>query len=879
MLWSACCVALSLPVLAEEPFSFDSAPGRLPKNVAPISYDIDITPDVETLTIKGTESVVLQFRAATDTVAFNSVNERLSNVRLDGQPVKSVASDDDKEWTAVMLAQPAAVGRHTLTFSYVGKIETRPRGLFAQHYANPGGAQGVLLSTQMEAADARRMFPCWDEPAFRATFRLSMTVPSKWATVSNMPVMKRVRRGSLTTTTFQRSPKMSSYLVEYTAGDLGQISASSAGVQFGVWAVRGQEQYGKEALANAQAILPDYNDYFAHPYPLPKLDSIAIPGGFSGAMENWGAITYNDQVLLVLPSTTLGNRQEIFSIQAHEMAHQWYGDLVTMGWWDDLWLNESFASWMAAKETQRRHPEWHWWEGQDVTKEGAMGADARAGSHAIQQHVTNELEAANAFDPVITYDKGQAILRMLEAYIGADTFRSGIRTYIKSRAFSNATTADLWNGLNLASGRNIGQIASGWTEQPGFPLVTAAATCDSTGQRTIELRQSRFLLEGSDQHQLHWSVPLQVRAGASGVPQAVLLTEDGQRLQAGRCEEPLSLDADAIGFYRVRYDAATLATNTKRFAELPTGDRIALLDDQWALVGSGQELLPTYLALAQSMDGDLDVRAWEQVEHALGTIEYAERGTPGHDAFAAYARSLVRPAFDQIGWDAKSGETPDVQELRSALLEDLGMWDDPAVIAEARRRFDAFVQDHSSLKPDDQAPVLDIVARNADAATFEKLHALAKGARDNVEILRDYAALMFVRDDSLAAQAAQIALSSEIPPQAESERFRLIEHLARQHQKLAWTTFCDHDKRLLAPHSPFESYIIAQYMPQIFWSGVPLEQLDAWVRGHVPPEMADNAERGMQTARFKLKEKQVLVSGADAYLGRGHVASLAGGPG
>ena len=593
---------LSLSARAEETFSLDAAGGRLPKNVVPVSYALEIAPDFDTLTVRGKESVELQFRASTDTLVFNSLNEKLSEVRLDGKPVKTVTSDDEEQLTTVRLTQPAAIGKHTLSFSYIGKIETHAQGLFIQHYEEPGGAKGVLLSTQMEATDARRMFPCWDEPAFRATFRLTVTVPSKWAAVSNMPVAHRKSLGALTTTTFQSSPKMSSYLVELTAGDLAQIKSTSAGKQFGVWGVRGQEVNGRIALANAQTILADYEDYFGYPFPLPKLDSIAIPGGFNGAMENWGAITYTDHALLVTPASTLEDQQEVFGVQAHEMAHQWFGDLVTMGWWDDLWLNESFASWMAAKETEKRHPEWHSKELQDGSKERAMLADARPSSQAIQKHVTKEIEATNAFDQEITYNKGQAILRMLESYLGDESFRSGVRSYIRARAFSNATTADLWNGLGGVGGKNVAQIAAKWIAQPGFPLVTANASCDSAGQRTVTLTQSRFLLQGTDANHERWSVPLQVRVGSSGSPKGILFSEEGQKVPAG----------------------------------------------------------------------------------ALSTIEYDERGASGHDAFADYARTIIKPAFDPLGWDERPGETADLKKLRRALIRDLGMWGDAEVIAEAR---------------------------------------------------------------------------------------------------------------------------------------------------------------------------------------------------
>ncbi|MFI4867795.1 MAG: M1 family metallopeptidase [Steroidobacterales bacterium] len=878
--WAPMLAAMAMPLLpglsfaapapaaapVPAPFSFDATPGRLPKNVVPLDYRLSIVPDADTLTFAGTESVRLQFRAAAATLVFNSVNETLRDVRLDGKPAKTVASDDAAQLTTVTLAAAAPVGPHTLTFSYQGRIEQQPHGLFAQPYSIPGGGEGLLLSTQMESADARRMFPCWDEPAFRARFQLTAVIPAQWTAVSNMPIANRVVHGALATVTFQRSPKMPSYLVEFSAGDLGEISASNGGIRFGVWAVRGQESNGQLALADAQQILADYNDYFGYRYPLPKLDSIAIPGGFSGAMENWGAITYHDQLLLVTPASTLGERQQVFSTQAHEMAHQWNGDLVTMGWWDDIWLNESFASWSAARETDLRHPAWKWWESEDAGKEQAMQADARVSSHAIQQHVTDELQADNAFDPDITYSKGEAVLRMFEAYMGPATFRDGVRRYIKAHAFSNATTVDLWNALSAVSRRNIGAIAADWTAQAGFPLVTVTASCDPAGARTIALSQQRFLLRGTAAHDAKWRIPLRVRSGAAGAPLSVLLTHDGQKLPAGRCGEPLTVNADAIGFYRSRYDAPTFIANARNFAASPDADRIALLDDQWALVEAGTEPLSSYLTLASAMGESLDARAREQIAEVLRTIEYDERGTPGHDAYAALARSILKPAADRLGWDAKSDDTPDVQALRRVLLADLGAWGDPDVIGEAHRRFDALVRDRSTVRPDDQALILSIVLRDADAATYERVHAMAQQATDEAERERYYTALAQVRDPQLAAHAAQIALSPELPPEAVQLRLDLVLSLAGQHPELAWTTFSTHADVLLASLPSYAPLLIAQYLPAVFWDSVPLDQLDAWVRSHVPAEMAANADRGMETARFLLSEKQALVPAADGYV-------------
>jgi aminopeptidase N len=556
----------------------------------------------------------------------------------------------------------------------------------------------------------------------------------------------------------------------------------------------------------------------------------------------------------------------VYSIEAHEIAHQWNGDLVTMSWWDDIWLNESFASWMAAKETALRNPEWKWWEASDADKERAMGADARTGSHAIQQHVTDELQAMNAFDPEITYDKGQSILRMFEAYIGPDVFRAGIREYMQEFAFSNATTTDLWSALSKSSGKDIAAIAAGWTEKPGFPLVNVAASCDAAGARTITLSQRRFLLQGPGQETTDWKVPLQIRAGMAAEPRALLLEHDNQTAPAGRCEEPLSIDAGALGFFRAHYDAATLTVNTENFARLPDTDRIALLDDQWALVQSGLEPMPTYLHLAASMGADLDTRAWAQIAAALGSIEYDLHGTPSHDAFAAYARSLLQPPFAALGWSERPGDTPDVQALRQSLIGALGNLGDPSVIAEARKRFAAFVGDHAAIPPDAQEAILSIVAQNADAATFEQLHEIARAAKDETELRRYYSALMEVRDPALARQAADIALSPEIPPQADAVRLILIVELAKENQELSWSVFREQSERLLKPFVFDGPLMVAQYLPSVYWSGVPAAQIEAWIRAHVPEEMGPSVERGMETVRFRAAAKGLLIRESDAFV-------------
>ena len=346
----------------------------------------------------------------------------------------------------------------------------------------------------------------------------------------------------------------------------------------------------------------------------------------------------------------------------------------------------------------------------------------------------------------------------------------------------------------------------------------------------------------------------------------MLLTHDGQQAAAGSCQEPLSVDAGAIGYYRVQYDPATLAINTRGFGTVPDGDRIAMLDDQWALVQSRSAPLGSYLALAERMGGDLDSRAWRQITATLGAIEYDERGSAEHDAFSAYARSIIKPVEVRLGWQSRQGETPDLQQLRRTVIEDLGAWGDPEVIAEARRRFAAFAHDRSVIAPDDQAMVLNVVGAHADTATFNELHTLATQATDETEKSRLYIALALARDPGLSSQAASIAASSEIPPQLATLRIRMFLYLAREHPRLAWAAFSGHAATLLSPFGEMAALIEAQDIPQIFWDGVSPDQMQAWLEAHLPAEMGPQIAKGMEGARSRVAEKAELVPAAEAYL-------------
>jgi aminopeptidase N len=352
----------------------------------------------------------------------------------------------------------------------------------------------------------------------------------------------------------------------------------------------------------------------------------------------------------------------------------------------------------------------------------------------------------------------------------------------------------------------------------------------------------------------------------SGIPQSLLLSHDGQTIQAGTCDEPLSVNAGGAGFYRVAYDEPTLALARKNFAALPNADKIVMLDDQWALTQSGAAKLPTYLGLAEAMGTNLDARAWQQITGSLESVERDERGTAGYGAFVAYARSLIKPVAARLGWDGKPGEAPDVLALRQTALTDLGAWGDAPTIAEARKRFALFLADRSSVPPDEQPAMLSIVAANADAAAFESLHAVAKSAKNDTELQRYYAALMNVRDPKLAQAALAIALSSEIPPQDAQLRIRLVITAANYHPELSWQTFTKNVDTLMAPMSSFAPIIMAQYVPQGYWNAVPLPELESWVKARIPAEMAPELSRGMEAAQISVDQKAAIVPAADAYV-------------
>lgn len=749
---------------AEAPFDFVRAPGQLPKTVVPSAYTIDIITDMKKLALTGHESIAVAAAGAGDNITLNQAGLKLTRATLDG--VVATITQDDKAQTATLhLPHPITDGDHTLVIDYSGPIPATPNGIYYDDYRSPSGARKRMLVTQFEVADARRMFPGWDEPAFKATFRLGVTLPKEYVPVGNMPVVSTNPAGAHSKrVVFAATPRMSTYLLALVAGDMSALHGTGGGTPINVYAPTGKQANGAYALHAASEILPFYNDYFGVPYPLPKLDLVAIPGNYeAGAMENWGDITFIDNALL-LDAKTSGPRtqEEIYVVVAHEMAHQWSGDLVTMGWWDNIWLNEGFATWMETKATDHFNPTWQMWPRAHADREQAMAVDALPTTHPIQQTIP-DVSAANAAFDLISYQKGEQVIRMVEDWLGPDVFRDGMRVYMKAHAYGNTTSADLWAALSQVSHRDVAPVATSFTEQPGIPLVSIARACTG-GATTLTLSQARFTIHDPNPMPLTWHIPVTV--GGPGVAtQTVLLTTAPVTLHFAGCDAALKANLGEAGYYRVRYDDASLSALKTAFPTLSATDRVNLLGDQFALFEAGTSPLAGYLDIAATLSSgkDQSVAVWQDTIAHLQRLDVLMRGSPSRPAFRAFARSLLAPQFARLGWEPRAGESFLDTLLRPTLIVALGRFDDQAVIVEAQHRFGAYLKDASSLPPSLLDPVTLLVGLHADDATAKILEQRLRSAPDTEQKIRYFTALAGSRDPGRIASTVRLAYSGVIP--------------------------------------------------------------------------------------------------------------------
>ena len=874
LLASLCFAMFCSRMAAEKPFSFDATPGKLPKDVVPLGYSIRIVPEIDKLTFAGSETVRINVRRPVRELVLNALELKIQKAAVDGKalPDSAITVDPANETLTLLLSSELGPGQHRLALEFAGKINQQGQGLFYMPYQEQGtGAKKVMLGTQFEPTDARRLFPCWDEPIFRARFQLTAVVPDNWLAVSNMPVesQKKIPKGK--EVRFAATPPMSSYLNVLVAGELDSIESRAGPTQIRVIATRGKAEMGRYALEATAQILKYYNDYFGVPYPLPKLDQIAMPGGFGGAMENWGGITYYESSLLFDPkNSSTDTKQNIYEVLAHEMAHQWFGDLVTMAWWDNLWLNEGFASWMGSKCTAHFNSQWEVWLRTDqprdptrrigIAKEAAMEGDARSTTHPIQQPVRTEAEADSVFDD-ITYKKGESFLRMLESFLGENVFRDGIRRYIASHKYSNSTTADLWNALSEASHQAIAEIAGGWTEQPGFPLVRV----NRQENGKVSLRQERFTIHFNNAPLLEWKIPL-TYAVVGGLPESMLMTSKTAWLDNILAERALKLNLNGTGYYRVEYDQRSWDRLLQALSRLSVADRVNLLCDAWALVQANRAPVSLYFGLVEKLPASTELAESEQIINVLEYINRLLVGAPMREKFQAYARSLLRPTFEALGWETKSdAEPPTARTLRASLILALGCLNDREIVAGCRARFAGYLADPKSLEPDLRPAVFSVAGRYADEKTWDQLHELGLKTTSIEEKQNFYNALACATDPALAKRTLAIALTDELPT---SRATFLVGRVARDsdHPELAWDFADKNIKALLAKTDALGANRYVAGLFTFFSDASRAEELKQYAGEKLPPAAAPEVAKVVDEVEFRAEFKKRLAAQLNAWI-------------
>ncbi len=787
------------PLHAAEPAAMASAPSTpatevpsdLPRNARPLHYKINVTPDAAALKFAGSAAIDIEVLEPSEAITLHAVELTFTKAALipatGGKPLPlNIALDPTKQTVQFSAATPLKPGRYRLETSYSGVINTQVNGLFALDYQDADGKDKRALFTQFEAPDARRFAPMFDEPIYKATFDLSANIPASQMAVSNMPVLSERDLGNgRKKVIFSTSPKMSSYLLFFALGDFERLSKKlDSGVEIGIVAPAGSGEQGRLALEEMAPVIPYFSHYFGQPYPLPKLDNVAGPGQsqFFGAMENWGAIFTFQRGLLNDPRITSPERQEyIVATQNHEVAHQWFGNLVTMAWWDDLWLNEGFASWMETKATDYFHPDWYPLLGRVGGREEAMAQDAFRTTHPIVQPIRTVEEINQAFDS-ITYNKGEAVISMLEAYAGETVWRDGLRAYMAAHKFGNTRSDDLWNAVERAGAPGLAAIARDFITQPGIPLVTVGETKCEAGQTIATLTQSEFTRDRVGQpSQMQWRVPLLVSAG--GLPVRSILTNGSATVTVDGCG-PLLVNSGQLGYFRSLYTPAAITNLRNGMRDLQPIDQLGLIRDQLELSEAGYQPMAPALDLLTAVSGDANpVVAKELLRQYLSVYAALGSDMAAKQKLLKLAVTRYKSRLDQLGLEPREGESLSDSRLRAQLIDTFGRMGEPTIAASARERFAKLASDPRAMDGPLKTAWLNIVARNASPAEWEQLAALAKASTSPVEKADYFSLLGASTDKTLAQQALDLSLT-DAPGKTNSSA--IMTRVAGLHPELAF---------------------------------------------------------------------------------------------
>ncbi|MGH7813961.1 MAG: M1 family metallopeptidase [Candidatus Binataceae bacterium] len=740
---------------------------RLPKTVTPKRYEIRFAPDLKVFTFDGEVKIQVVVNQATSEVVLNALELEIKSVAAEraGKLIAGAATLDEKlERAHLKFKEALAPGDWTLKIAFVGILNDKLHGFYRSEYKDAAGQAHTVAATQFESTDARRAFPCWDEPEFKAIYKVTLAIDEGLVAISNAGIeSERSLGGGKKEVVFKETIVMSTYLVAVIVGEFEAAEPADAGTPLRIVYVPGKANLTNWAKQVGVFAVRFFADYYGIPYPGDKLDLLAIPDFASGAMENLGAITFRETALLADEKTaSRAELERVADVVAHEIAHMWFGDLVTMRWWNGIWLNEAFATFMEMLAVNAWKPNWKRWESFGLSRSAAMAIDALRSTRSIEYPVNSPEDCRAMFD-TLTYEKGASVLRMLEQYLAPEVFRDGIRAYLKKHQYSNTETGDLWDALEAASHLPVRKTMDSWIFQPGFPIVDAAS---AGGGKQLVLKQRRFfyLPEANDQL---WQVPVMIRAKTDkGVSnhKVLLDAKDAAVELPGKLEWTL-VNEGGHGFYRAHYSPELLAALTKNPDVLEPVERFGLVSDTWAATVAGLGPLPEFLKMTRLFTGETDINVWRAL---LGPFGYLDMIAADSDrpALAAAIRALAGPAHERLGWEPRAGDSELTRQLRGTLIGALGtLGGDPEVQKRAREHYARFEADPASADRDLIPALVNILAYSGDAARYEEFKKKFKAPRTPQEEQRYLFALTGFRDLTLLKQTMEMSLDGQVRTQ------------------------------------------------------------------------------------------------------------------
>jgi tricorn protease interacting factor F2/3 len=732
-------------------------------NTTPINYQLTFEPDLKKFTFSGTEIITVSCKKLTNLITMHCAELKIKSCTvMSGKDiiVSTLKINEKKEELSIKLSKKIK-GTATISLKFQGILNDRLLGFYRSQYKQ-GGKTKYLATTQFEAADARRAFPCWDEPKAKATFEISIIADNKFTAISNMPVKSKKKLDGKILYKFGKTPVVSTYLIYLGVGEFEYLTGKIGKVQIRVVTTKGHKSKGKFSLELGKKLLTSYEKYFGIRYPLPKLDLIAIPDFAAGAMENWGAITFRETILLYDPKTSsTRTKQFIAEVISHEIAHMWFGNLVTMKWWNDLWLNESFATFMATKFVDKFYPEWDMWnQFVEDAMNVAMSLDSLKTTHPIDVKVNSTSEIREIFD-AISYDKGGCVLRMLEHYVGEPNFQKGLKKYLSDFKYKNAEGQDLWNAIGKASNMPVSSMVNSWLRQPGFPLIEI--TQDGNN---LKLKQKRYLLEHDKKFSKGlWSIP--VSLGLENEISKKLFTKKSMSVKLPKNTIGFVANYGRKGFYRVKYDEGILLDLKMLVDEkrLPAIDRWAIQNDLFSLCVSGDESVRNYLDFTDAYYAEDSYLALVNVAHNLASLYFRAFDETFVEEIRGYTINYFRKILFNLGWEPKKSDKHTDALLRAFTISVLGKMNDDDVTVEALKRYSKFLKFPNSLSPDLVEPICSIAAWNGDAKTHLQLTKLYKNAKTMEEKLRFLSAMCGFKNTKLLKKTLDYSQTSNVRSQ------------------------------------------------------------------------------------------------------------------